>query len=219
MAEINYEQNHMEYFRSHRAKAIVEFNPRPWGLVPFCMDDIKFSRYAALNARQSFSDRDAFEGQWKRRYLGIPLLHDGLIMNWCATPEFSFPIYQARMDFGIGAPDVEFHGYWEKDAPKTSEPEVAVSYYTRTQDVMLILGNFLDSRTVCTVTLPPAILSRIGGGEGLLDPLSREMVPVRDASIVVPIAPQQCRILVSATRAGHPSPVKPTTIGTEVHPD
>ena len=140
-------------------------------------------------------------------------------MNWCATPEFSFPIYKARMDFGIGAPDVEFHGYWEKDAPKTSEPEVAVSYYTRTQDVMLILGNFLDSRTVCTVTLPPAILSRIGGGEGLLDPLSREMVPVRDASIVVPIAPQQCRILISATRAGHPSPVKPTTIGTEVHPD
>lgn len=205
MAEINYEQNHMDYLRSHRAKAIVEFNPRPWGLVPFCMDDIKFTRYSTLNPRQSFSERDAFEAHWKRRYLGVPLLHDGLIMNWCATPEFSFPIYKARMDFGIGAPDVEFHGYWENDAPKASDPEVAVSYYTRPRSVMMVLGNFRDSDTECAVKLPPAILSRVDAG-GLVDPISREAVPVRDEGIVVRIGPQQCRILVNAQETGTAAP-------------
>lgn len=193
MAEINYEQNHIEYFRDHLAQAIVEFNPRPWGLVPFCMDDIKFTRYTTLKSNQTHGRKDDFEEEFKQRYMGIPLLHDGLLMNWCSTPKFSFPIYKARMDFGIGEPDVKFHAYWDSEALKTSDPEVKLSYYTRDKAVMLVLVNFSDKKTDCTIKLPPAILSRIG--DGLVDPISRETIAVQDGSIVVPLAPQMYRLL------------------------
>jgi hypothetical protein len=196
MADIGYSMNHNEYFRDHRAKAIIELNPHPWGLVTFCMDDLKFTRYEIIRSKEDrpFKSKEAFEDHLKSRYIGIPLLHDGLLMNWCSTPKFSYSIHQARKAFGIGEDDVSFHPYWDKSTLQSGHPSVALSYYLRPQGVMLSLVNFSDADVTFDLTLSPDILQRLKGSP-LTDPLSGETLEVKDGKAKITIPAQLYRLL------------------------
>ncbi len=199
MADIGYSMNHNEYFRDHRAKAIVELNPHPWGLVTFCMDDLKFTRYEVIRAKEDrpFTSKEDFEDHLKARYLGIPLLHDSLIMNWCSTPKFSYPMHRARRDFGIGEGDVTFHPYWDKASVKSGHPAVALSYYLRLGGAMLNLVNFSDEDVAFDLTLQPEIRSLLNGA-ALTDPVSGETIEVKDGTAKVTIPAQLYRVLMHA---------------------
>lgn len=197
MADIGYSMNHNEYLRDHRAKAIVELNPHPWGLVTFCMDDLKFTRYEVIRAKEDrpFTSKEDFEDHLKARYLGIPLLHDSLLMNWCSTPKFSYPLHRARRDFGIGGDDVTFHPYWDKTSMNSGHPAVALSYYLRPGGVMLSLVNFSDEDVEFDLTLRPEIRSLLNGA-ALTDPVSGETIEVKDGTAKVTIPAQLYRVLM-----------------------
>lgn len=197
MADIGYSKNHNEYFRDHRSKAIVELNPHPWGLVTFCMDDLKFTRYEIIRAKKDrpFTSKEDFEDHLKARYLSIPLLHDSLLMNWCSTPKFSYPLHRARRDFGIGEDDVTFHPYWDKTSMKSGHPAVALSYYLRPGGVLLNLVNFSDADVEFDLTLSPEIRSLLNGA-ALTDPVSGETVDVKDGATKITIPAQLYRVLM-----------------------
>lgn len=48
---------------------------------------------------------------------------------------------QVKQDFGIGATDVQFRGYWEQAAVQSERADVKASYYTRNGSALLIVSN------------------------------------------------------------------------------
>ncbi len=64
-------------------------------------------------------------------------LLDIVPVNQTADPTFA----QARAAFGIGEPDVHFHGFWEQTAIASGDAEVKASYYTRPGKALVIITN------------------------------------------------------------------------------
>ena len=61
------------------------------------------------------------------------------IIPICQDVNVSF--VRAKAAFGIGAPDVRFHGFWEQKVVRPEREDVKASFYTRERSALVVLTN------------------------------------------------------------------------------
>ena len=83
----------------------------------------------------------------QRSMLALSLPHD--IRQFAAHSPDLYAIYQKLSDFGCFREDSLFIPYWEKNqALKVNNGSVLLSYYQRSDAVLIILSNYFNAETV-----------------------------------------------------------------------
>ena len=147
----------LDYIRAH-------IMGRQFGFVPFFLSEIKLGQ-----------GKDIAVKAGTRSEFALLLLHE--IISWPAydlDPETVMQADRAKAEFDLGAADVVFHPYWEKDTVvRTDSKDVVVSLWSRPEKAMALVANLGDAKqTTMTMDLhklgfAPRLLKEFEGGHTL----------------------------------------------------
>jgi len=203
-------RNHIELF--DEATSVVEFNSKSWGVPILWYPDLKHGLYTK-NRPDAPLTRLEYSQKYGATYLAMCMLYGSIPVAMNADREATIfrRVTVARHAFGMSAPDMVFHPYWQRSkqlrivqtrAVKGSgEPrkEAKASVYLRNNKLLIVLVNF-DSRPANTqVILADELLGRtyenyrlrdceVGRDVELVQATSRagKMLPGRRARIALP---------------------------------
>ena len=144
-----------------------------------------------------------------RSLLAMVLIHDTLLCwNHKIDQDEAAIVDEVKKGFGIGAADVDFHGYWEKRATASSS-DVLVSYWQRPGKVLLVAANLARRDLQVDVRLD---LKAMGLGEEVtaIDGVSREGIECSSGSMRVTVPWHEYRLVLIAPKgkiaSGRPHP-------------
>ena len=103
--------------------------------------------------------------------------------------------WQTKFAFGIGEPDVVFHGYQSQKAFSASDPNLKVTYYQRPHSVLAYLGNFGPSEYEGTVNIQTSAFGSAPAAITAKDAETGSPVPLTEGALTIEVPSHDCRVV------------------------
>ena len=190
---------------------------KQWGLVPV---------WLPTGSPEDCWGSGADRRRVSRSLLAMTLIHDVLLWPSHKVDQDEAAIVdEVKKEFGIGEPDVEFHGYWEKRAVASSA-DVLVSYWQRPGQTLLVAANLARQDMEVDVRFDPKAMG-LGAQVAAIDGVSREAIQCAGDSFRMRVPWHEYRLVLLAPPGryapGRPHPgvelPKPKTILPELCDD
>ena len=143
----------------------------------------------------------------------------GVLSNHDILPIDPAPWFETiRKDFGITASDVKFTGFWEQTAVQPDNPNIKVSYYTRTKSALIFLTNMGEAYNG-NIALDIFKLGLNTAGAVITDAESKQAINISNGKINLSIPRHDFKALqITSTAAVAQIPATPSNVFIAVAP-
>jgi hypothetical protein len=103
--------------------------------------------------------------------------------------------WQTKFTFGIGEPDVVFHGYQSQKVFSASDPNLKVTYYQRPRSILAYVANFGPEEYKGNVTVQTSAFSAAPASVVAKDAETGSPVPLTGGALNIEVPSHDCRVI------------------------